>query len=365
MIHRRESWRHPVVRPFLLCPVVVSVVSVVLAVLGPAATAGEALARAGTRSNDDRVDFVVAVTVDGLRPAAIRRLGVKGAPAFHRLIDRGATTLNARTSRERTITLPNHVGMVTGRRVTTDSGHGVTFNADDGTTAHRTAGDYVASMFDVVHDHGGSTAVYAAKDKFAFLDRSWDADHGGHDDVAADQGRDKIDRYFLDDEHTNVTRLIRRLRNTPDELSLLHLAYPDRAGHDHGFGSAEYLHAVRRADAQVERILDAVQSLRRLRQHVNVVLTADHGGDTTDHSDPTRRANYTVPFMVWGVGVAKGEGLYALNARDRRRPGVRRTTYAGVQPVRNSELANLALYLLDLPAVPGSLSNRRQDLTVS
>ena len=45
------------------------------------------------------------------------RLGAAGAPTFHRLLDEGAGTLNARTEYEQTVTLPNHTGMMTGRRI--------------------------------------------------------------------------------------------------------------------------------------------------------------------------------------------------------------------------------------------------------
>jgi hypothetical protein len=123
------------------------------------------------------------------------------------------------------------------------------------------------------------------------------------------------------------TRLLRRLRTSPDELSFVHLAHPDRAGHAAGFMSARYLAAVRAADTQLRRILDAVRADKRLREHAAVILTADHGGRGAGHSDATKRYNYTVPFMVWGVGVAHGRNLYDLNPRAARarEPGGRRT----------------------------------------
>ncbi|HVQ19387.1 MAG TPA: hypothetical protein VMT27_10190, partial [Actinomycetes bacterium] len=80
---------------------------------------------------------------------------------------------NARTAREQTRTLPNHTGMLTGRRIDDRrGGHGVTFNSDTGTTVHRAAGEYVTSVFDVVHDRGGSTALFTAKKKFALYLRA-------------------------------------------------------------------------------------------------------------------------------------------------------------------------------------------------
>ena len=348
----------------------------VVALTGACATGGSGTgstpADTGTRvstatragSADDPVNYVVAISVDGLNPQAIRRLGPAGAPSFYRLMSEGATTLNARTTYERTNTLPNHTSMVTGRWVTKAGGHRVTFNDDNGRTVHRSAGGYVVSMFDVAHNRGRSTAFYSSKTKFNFLNRSWNGIYGARDRVGANNGRDKIDRYYVAAEPTNVTRLVRRLHNAPDELSFVHIAYPDRAGHASGFMSAAYVRAVHRADTQIGRILRAISTDTRLRRHANVVLTADHGGLGANHVDVTKPADYTIPFMVWGVAVAKGADLYALNADDRRRPGTSRPSYAGRQPIRNGEVANLVLDLLDLPSVVGSTFNTRRTLSV-
>jgi predicted AlkP superfamily pyrophosphatase or phosphodiesterase len=322
--------------------------------------AGSGTARAG----DDAIDHVVAISVDGLNPSAIRRLGRAGTPSFHRLIREGAATLNARSIHEVTRTLPNHTSMVTGRRATDEDGHGVTFNDDNGETVHEAAGERVASMFTVVHDRGGQTAFYSAKHKFAFLDRSWDRRHGRADPVGRNDGRDKIDRYVYGEDADVVAMLCDQLRDDPAELGFLHVALPDDAGHADGFMGRQYLDAVRRADTLVGHVLTTVSGNRYLRAHTAVVLTADHGGRGDGHRAPARRANYRVPFMVWGASVAPGARLYRINPA-RRDPGDRRTTYSGRQPIRNGELANLVTDLLDLPAVPGSRFNSRQRLQVA
>jgi predicted AlkP superfamily pyrophosphatase or phosphodiesterase len=301
---------------------------------------------------------VVVISVDGLNPTAITRLGEKGTPALHRMLERGTGTLNARSARELTRTLPNHTGMLTGRPIKGDRGHHVTFNEDNGSILPAVAGGYVAGVFDVVHDHGLGTAFYASKDKFNFLDRSWDAAHGASDKTGPDDGRDKIDRYVVDTEADNVSRLVKRLHRSPDAFSFVHLALPDAAGHASGFMSPTYLSAVTAADKQVGRILDAVRNDPSLRSRTTVVLTADHGGKGPSHADMTRRADYRVPFLAWGAGVAKGADLYKLNTDRRANPGLARTTYSGMQPVRNAEVANVVSGLLDLPLVPGSVFGR-------
>jgi hypothetical protein len=290
---------------------------------------------------------VIAISVDGLSPAAIRTLGPGRAPALHEMLRRGAGTFDARTLREQTVTLPNHTTMLTGRRATGPDGHGVTVNDDPGGTVAEQAGHPVASVFDVVREQGGSTALYVSKSKFALFERSWD-----------------VERFRYAAEGRLVDALLRRLRRQPDPLSFLHLALPDAAGHDHGFGSRPYLRAVRRADALVGSVLRTVAADRALARTTTVVLTADHGGSGTHHEDPTLASSFTVPFLVWGAGVARGVDLYRLNPR-LESPGRSRTDYRGPQPVRNGDLANLALDLLGLPPVPGSTFNRDQRLRVA
>ena len=350
----------------LVCLVGATLVSVPLGSLVAERGVTHPLAPAGSStagSPDDLVQQVVVISVDGLNPAAIRKLRRDGTPAVHKMMRRGAWTLNARTEVGLTTTLPNHTGMLTGRRIEGTRGHHVDLNTDPGGSIHRRAGHYVSSVFDVVHNHGGSTRLYAMKDKFVLFDRSWNARHGAPDRSGANDGRDKIDHFVIGSADKLTDTLVRRLRRSPDRLSFLHLAHPDVAGHKHGFMSAAYLRAVRRADHQVGRILRSVQASPRLRRHTTVILTADHGGRGSHHANPASRHNYTVPFLVWGASVARGRGLYSLNP-DRLRPSTGRPGNSGKQPVRNAEVANLVSDLLDIPRVPGSKFDRAMDLDV-
>ena len=328
----------------------------------PAVTA--APAAAGTA--DDRVNRVVAVSVDGLNPAMITKLGASGAPNFHRLLREGTGTLNARTAYEQTVTLPNHTGMLTGRRVDRQSaGHGWTVNTDTGSTVHKAAGRYVASVFDVVHDHGGSTALYTAKTKFAVYARTWNRD-GAVDRVGRDNGRAKIDRFVVDEDDVRlVERVTADLRAGPRTFTFVHLALPDEAGHASGFMGPVYQEAVRRTDQLLGQILQAISTRPALRRQTMVIVTADHGGEGATHSAATELANYRIPFLAWGpgVGVVAGRDIYRANPTYRS-PGSKRPTYAGEQPVRNGDLANLATDVLDLPRVPGSQFDARHKLNV-
>ena len=310
------------------------------------------------------VDQVVLVSVDGLNPDAIRQLGRAGAPTFHRLVDEGASTLNARTVHESTQTLPNHTSMVSGRPITDTGGHRVTFNEDDGSTVHARAGFYVASVFDLVHDNGGNTALYAGKGKLDFLDRSWNGVNGAVDRIGANDGRDKIDVYARATATEMTDALIASLRSDPRDLSMIHYRGPDGVGHAQGYMSQAYLDEVSRTDRLIGQLLDAVEGSRWLARSTVVLVTSDHGGLGTSHADATLAVNYTVPFFAWGTGVARGVDLYALN-RDRADPGTSRPPYTAVpQPIRNAEAANLVTELLGLGPGPGSRINSAQTLDV-
>ncbi len=305
-------------------------------------------------SADDAVDSVLAISIDGLNPSALERLGVGGTPNLHELMATGASTLNARTEREMTLTLPNHTGMVTGRRVESSTGgHGVTWNDDRRrpATVQAAAGHPVESVWTTVHGAGESAALFASKTKFSLWNRSWPA--------SIDLTRIQLDNSLL-------TRAVRRdLRDHTRAFRFVHLSLPDAVGHEEGFMSGPYLKAVTRVDALVGQLLDAVEADPLLAAGTAVILTSDHGGRGEQHGDASDPDNYRVPFIVRGPGIPPGTDLYELNPGFKN-PGDRRTTYdQRRQPIRNGDLANLTLDLLDLPAVPGSEHDAALDLDVA
>lgn len=303
----------------------------------------------GPAAAGPQVDHVVLVSLDGLNPRALRLLGRESAPALHRMRRNGAGTLNARTLHDLTVTLPNHTSMVTGVPATGDGGHAVTVNEDPGGTVHDLAGRHVGSVFEGVHDAGGSTSLRATKDKFALFHRSW---------------RAGVDRFRVARAGRVVDSLVDELRHDPATLSFLHLGVADRVGHRHGFLGPRYLRAVRRLDDHVGRILRTVRTSPELDGRTVVLVTADHGGRSDGHDDPTLRSSYRVPFLAWGAGVARGADLYDLNPQ-RSSPRRSRTDYSGAQPVRNGDAANLVLDLLGLPPLADSRFGVDQELTLS
>ncbi|MHC5003009.1 MAG: alkaline phosphatase family protein [Planctomycetota bacterium] len=309
------------------------------------------------------IDHVIVISVDGLRSDALLAPPPGALPAFDRL-RLGRSTLNARTLVDSTVTLPNHVGMVTGRLLSGEHGHRWSVNEVKRgyTSVHEIAGTRIDSVFDVAAAHGVFTGAVVTKTKLRLLPFSWDS---------IDEFIDLTPAHASVRERTEaVTEEVRQLLRRGHERSLLfvHFAEPDSAGHTSGWDltpGSPYLDAVESVDRQLGRILRAIESDERLRGRTAIVVTADHGGGSPlrHHSRTEFWINYVVPFLVWtGNDLAAGE-LYDLLPFSRRDPGLAQPrAHRGPPPVRNADVANAALGLLGLPPVPGSTANVDQDV---
>jgi len=355
---------------------------------------------------------VILISVDGLRPDAITVHGPSKVPAFYRFRREGAYTDNARTADDATVTLPNHVGMITSRLVTGPMGHGWTWNRDPplGSNLHRNKGEYLESVFSVAHDHGLRTALYASKSKFSLFDLSYDEKNGRPDLTGYDNGRDKIDAFIQASiSESVIDDLEDVMKRDRFHFLMVHIRTPDTAGHGFSWTTSQpsvYMSAVRKADELVEDIFEQVEKNPLWRGRTYLVLTADHGGLTgaKSHDLIHERENFTIPFYVWGPGVPAGADLYELNPITRRDPGILNPSATSsppqtltllaepvasasppppgrfdlppvivtpppvaltfVPPIRNADAGNLCLSLLGLPPIPGSTVNVQQDLRV-
>src|SRR5689334_19168647 len=258
-------------------------------------------------------DHVVLISVDGLRPDAI---ALAPAPRIARLAAGGGASLTARAV-ELPLTLPSHVTMVTGVRPAI---HGFTWNEDHpGTQLER------PSVFTRVHEAGRRAALYFGKVKLRILAAPGTADlRRGPENAHArgDPGNDDtLTRQFAEDFAAD-----------PPAFVMLHLDDTDRAGHKSGWMSPAYLDALRKTDARVGRVLDAIAASPAGRRTA-VLLTTDHGGRGTDHGPNEGEESWVIPWIC------------AL-------PG--RAPAKIAAPVSLLDVAPTALALLGLPALPGA-----------
>lgn len=309
-------------------------------------------------------DRVLVIGAAGLGGRLLRTH--KGAtPVLHRLMGSGASTTSARTAPETTLTMPNLVTMLTGRRVArADGGHGVTGNSDTGGTVHSAAGQYTSSVFDLTHNHGMRTAFYSAHPRSALIRRTWDGAHGGGDPFGPDNGRDKIDvDPVLPDDGAVASRVAADLRANPARLTVVELTGLAAARARSRYGSKEHVAALRTLDQRIGAILAAVNNTPALAN--TMVVVAGTTGASKEGDSPTvrRQRLQEVPLLVRGPGVPRGEGLYTLNPESTyERTGQGR--YDGTGPVMVGATANLVTAALKLPPIPGSQVNTTQRLNV-
>jgi hypothetical protein len=328
------------------------------------------------------IEYVIAISVDGLRGDFLQTF-IETAPAefpnFVRLRNQSAFTYNARCDFSHSITIPNHLGMLTGRPVLQPAGmpntvhHGYTSDVPGPSeTVHlngNPAVPYKASIFDVVHDRGLTTAFYASKDRLTICDRSYNAVNGALDAVGADNGKDKIDFTQIVESGTPTLRstLTNHIAGSLERFTFFHIAETDYAGHSSGWSTAAgsgYRNAVKAADTHLGAILNAIEARPTLAGKVAMILTADHGGggfSATSHLESSVFGNYNIPLFISAPGFVGGSDLYVYFS-NRVSPANDRPDYAAPgQPLRNTDVGNLVAALLGLPPIPGSLS--RPELT--
>ena len=318
--------------------------------------------------------YVIQISVDGAAANFLQyQINDDQLPNFKRFHTEGAWTHNARTDFDYTVTLPNHTCMITGRPVYDKTGSQAAYpghlwvhNGEPGAAdLHKNAKGYVKSTFDVAHDNGLRTALFASKTKFALYDQSYNAATGAPDTNGPDNGRDKVDVAVINENALALTcSFVLAMNERPFHYTFLHIRSCDSAGHAHGWGSPQYTAAVKQVDGYLGMIFEMIATNEQLAGKTAIVLTADHGGFSLNHSIKSDPLNYTIPFYTWGAGVAQGADLYNLNAATRGEPHMRRVDYAGnqPQPIRNGDAGNLALRLLGLGPVPDSFINAKQDL---
>jgi len=132
--------------------------------------------------------------------------------------------------------------MITSRRVTGTSGHAWINNVDPdpGVTLASNKGSYISSMFDIAHDNGLRTGLWAGKSKFVLFKNSYDAVNGANDLDGINNGRDKIDyeNIYEDGLISDLTTdFINKMTSNPFNLSFIHYADPDREGHTSGWST--------------------------------------------------------------------------------------------------------------------------------
>jgi predicted AlkP superfamily pyrophosphatase or phosphodiesterase len=226
---------------------------------------------------------VVLVTVDGLRPDALRLVDT---PHLDRLMARGATSMTARSVMP-SKTLPAHFSVFYSR---SPARHGVLDNDRPPPAQH------VPGLFETVHAHGGSTGMVFGWEPLRFLAPA------GCLHLAHFHRLDLTDLPAAD--HPIVDVAVPLVEHGRFDLLFVYLGATDETGHAHGWMTEEYLRQVEIADGQIGRLTAA------MKPDDVILVQSDHGGHDRGHGTDCPE-DMTIPWLLSGAGVRSGVELSA------------------------------------------------------
>lgn len=242
---------------------------------------------------------VVIIGVDGLSPAGIR---AANTPVLDSICEHGACTFEARSVLP-TKSSPNWASMFTGA---TPEQHGVTSNGWE--REERSIRPVVTGTEDIFPTLFGLTREQYPQSVIGLV-YEWKGFARLVEASAAD-----LDQTGLDAEGTTVAAAA-FIREQKPQFLFVHLDMVDRAGHDFGWGSPEYVEAVELADTFVGSLLQAGREAG-MDETTTWLVSADHGGLDSKHGGESMD-ELLMPLMMTGRGVRPGVGIEdAVNVYD-------------------------------------------------
>jgi arylsulfatase A-like enzyme len=232
------------------------------------------------------IQRALVVSIDGCRPDVLLR---SNTPTIHQLVRSGSFSFWTFTTGYAT-TLPSHTSMLTGL---TPRHHGIEFNSDLPLT--HPIYPRGQTLFEVAKRAGYTTAMAAGKSKFKMLAEPGTVDWS----------------YIPEKSHTEdadvADHAVEIIKEHKPQVMFVHFPSTDNVGHAIGWGTHEQEAAIERADAQLARVLAALDQAG-VRQSTFIVITADHGGAGRDHGPDEYRARF-IPWIAVGPGIKKNLDL--------------------------------------------------------
>jgi predicted AlkP superfamily pyrophosphatase or phosphodiesterase len=230
-----------------------------------------------------RIDRVLIVSFDGLRPDAISAAEMDNVIA---LMQNGAYTLTAQTIMP-SVTLPSHTSMLIG---TCPAKHIVRWNEYVPENGYAVGTD----IFDLVHAAGLQTVMIVGKEKLRQITEPSSLDYFAFVDKT-----DKIE------DNYSIEQLAIQQINRGFNLMFLHFPDGDIQGHEYGWMSQHQLIAYSYDDKELGRILDALKQ-NGMYESTIIIITSDHGGHDTTHGYDIPD-DMTIPWIISGPRVKPGQ----------------------------------------------------------
>lgn len=233
------------------------------------------------------ISRVIILTIDGLRPDAIR---IAGMPNLLNLIQNGAYSLTAQTI-DPSSTLPAHASMLTGQ---CPAKHGVDWNDYEPEQGFAQGID----LFDITHQANMKTYIFAGKEKMQQLTEP----------ASLDQ--------FVYNGQGDTALMEQLMMEFPRDFGFLFIHFPttDRMGHDYGWLSPEQIQSIQNADTAIGQLMDTLEAYNLFKDTL-IIITSDHGGheDTHGYNIPE---DMTIPWIIVGPGIKRAQLTTPINIMD-------------------------------------------------
>lgn len=246
------------------------------------------IASAPATAQVPHVEHVVLIGVDGLSPAGIR---AANTPQFDELVKEGASTMHARAVMP-TSSSPNWASMIMGAG---PEQHGITSN------------DWERDHFEITPIDKGPEGIFPTiygvlrahrPNSIIGVFHDWD----GYGRLVEGKSCETVEN--ADGPDDAMQRAIGFVRDRKPTFTFVHLDHVDHAGHQSGWGSPEYIHAVEHADVLVGQMRRTLADTA-LADTTILLITADHGGKGTKHGGDTME-EIEIPWIIVGPGIRRG-----------------------------------------------------------
>jgi arylsulfatase A-like enzyme len=231
---------------------------------------------------------VIVIGVDGLSVDGV----VKAKdPRLHELMNRAAWTLEARGVMP-TLSSPNWESAITGAG---PEQHGITSNGVLGHMSHLVpvstdAQGHFPTIFQVLRSQQPTALIAIFHEWAGFADL---LEKNIPDVLQHERGHDRTTQAAMDYWKANHPALL-----------FVHLDNVDHTGHDEGWGTVAYYHAVADADRNLGQIFDMVHD-SGVEDRTYILVTSDHGGKGRNHGKSSL-VEIQIPWVLEGPDITPG-----------------------------------------------------------
>ncbi|MBQ5823273.1 MAG: alkaline phosphatase family protein [Clostridia bacterium] len=219
----------------------------------------------------------IVIIVDGMRPDALANVEVA-----QKIIAESAYTMNARTVYP-SVTLPCHMSLF---HSVTPERHGTTTNV------YMPQVRPVNGLCEVLKNAGKRSAMFYNWEDIRDVTRPNSLTH--YSFYAGKRIGYKLAGEIITDE------IIKYLNEFDTDFTFLYFGYTDNAGHDYGWMSDEYIHAMNCSWNNIDKVMTA------LGDEYTYIILADHGGHDRTHGTDMPE-DMIIPVVIKGKDIIKGE----------------------------------------------------------